>query len=76
VTYDKLGDLGEEWRNVLYPKNDLPKYRERIKRVVEAKGPEFSQELADKLLEKDGEKFERPHEIISRQVDLARMRRK
>ena len=75
VTYDKLGDLSEEWRNIRYPKNDIPKYRERIKGVIEAKGQEFSQELADRM-HKEGRLSKEAHDIITRQVEQVRKRKK
>jgi hypothetical protein len=76
ITYEILGDLGDDVTYKLRPKLDLPKLRPEIRETVEALGPDAAQELADRMLEEDNQGFKEAHEIISRQVKLARNRKK
>ena len=75
LTYEDLGDLGEDLENIFYPKNDLPKYRQRIRARIDDIGPEAAQELADRMHE-EGRLSKRAHGIISRQVKEARKYKK
>lgn len=75
VTYDKLGDLGEDWNHVLDENLDLGKYRSRIKDRAEEIGPESARKLADRM-HKDGRVSKEAHDIITRQVQQVRKRKK
>jgi hypothetical protein len=75
VTYDKIGDTMEDWNHIPDENLDLGKYRSRIKETAEEIGPESAQEVAERRrragkLSKDG------YDIIMRQVDQVRRRRK
>jgi len=75
VTYDKLGDLGEDWNHVLDENLDLGKYRGRIKDRAEEIGPESARKLADRM-HKEGRVSKEAHDIITRQVQQVRKRKK
>jgi len=75
VTYDKLGDLGEDWNHVLDENLDLGKYRSRIKDRAEEIGPESARKLADRM-HKEGRVSKEAHDIITRQVQQVRKRKK
>jgi hypothetical protein len=65
----------EDWNHIPDENLDLGKYRSRIKETAEEIGPESAQEVAERRrragkLSKDG------YDIIMRQVDQVRRRRK
>jgi len=75
VTYDKIGDTMEDWNHIPEEDLDLADFRSRIKKNAEEIGPESAQEVAERRrragkLSKDG------YDIIMRQVDQVRRRRK
>ena len=69
LTYDHLGDLSEDYDILVNGDLGLAEKKARLKKMIEVRGPEASQELADRML-KEGEISEKTHETISRQVRL------
>ena len=75
VTYDKIGDTMEDWNHILDENLIWAKYRSRIKERAEEIGPESAQELADRM-RKEGRLSKEAHDIVTRQVEQVRRRRK
>jgi hypothetical protein len=74
LSYDHFADLGEQYDMILAEAAGNPKpaeMKEGVKELINQEGPEFAQESADKMLEKEEEGIsEDTHESISRQVRL------
>ena len=75
VTYDKIGNTMEDWNHILDENLNLGDYRRRIQERVEEIGPESAQEVAKRMrrtggLSRDG------YDIVTRQVDQVRRRKK
>jgi hypothetical protein len=71
ITYEDIGDVAEDYDNILYPHNDLSEKRERIGDVIDEIGEEAAEQLADRMLE-DEKISDRAHGIIKRQIELKR----
>jgi hypothetical protein len=50
LTYDHLGDLSEDWEILTSGDIELAEKKESLKKMIELRGPEASQELADDML--------------------------
>ena len=74
VTYDQIGDTMEDWNHKLKQGLDLPDKRERIRNRAKEMGREAAQNLADRM-HKEGMSKE-AHDIITRQVEQVRKRKK
>jgi hypothetical protein len=73
LTSDDLGDVAEDKMFLIADAagNHKPaQMKNEIKKMIRHRGPEASQELADKMLE-DGEISKEAHDTISRQVRLS-----
>ena len=75
VTYDKMGDLSEDWNHILDENLDLDDYRRRIKDRAEEMGPEAARKLANRM-RREGRLSRDAHDIIKRQVREVRKRGK
>ena len=72
LTYDHLGDLSEDWEILTSRDLELAEKKESLKKMIELRGLEASQELADDILA-EGKISKDTHDSISRQVRKARL---
>jgi hypothetical protein len=75
LTYDHLGDLSEDWGILTSGNLELAEKKESLKKMIELRGPEASQELADDMLA-EGKISKDTHVSISRYVREARLNEK
>jgi hypothetical protein len=69
LTYDHMGDISEDWEIMTAGDLELAEKKESLKKMIELRGPEASQELADEMLA-EGKISKNTHDTISRQVRL------
>jgi hypothetical protein len=67
LNYDKLGALSDEVNIIATGDPDLIEKVERLDKMINLRGPEASQELADQMLEEE-RLSEDTHEFISRRI--------
>jgi len=72
LTYDHLGDLSEDWDILNSGDLELAEKKDSLKKMIELRGPEASQELADDMLA-EGKISKDTHDSILRQVRKARL---
>ena len=74
-TWDKVGDLTEDLQHKLEYDLNLDKVRPRIRKTAESLGPDAAQELADRM-HKEGRLSKEARDIVTRQVEQVRRRKK